>query len=437
MDTALIKDIFYVCRIVLTCSFVLCYLYQFFYIFRVFLGKNKALPIKSEKQNKFGVVISARNEENVIGHLLESVKRQDYPQELIKIFLIADNCTDNTAEVGRKYGATVLERNNKELVGKGYALDFLFKKLIAEQDDCDAYIVFDADNLVDKNFVKEMNINFNRGYKALTSYRNSKNYATNWISAGYSLWFLREARYLNHARMRVGTSCAISGTGFCISKDIIVGNDGWPYHLLTEDIEFSVDMAVRGEMIGYSDGSIVYDEQPETFKQSWNQRLRWSKGFYQVFGKYGGKLFKGVFKGKFACYDMLMTVFPALMFTILSLLCCIGEVVFGFTMFLDSKVWFDLFKFCAVPLLFYVCVTYMLIFVVGFITQMSEWDAIDCPENKIVKYLFTFPIFMLTYAPIAIAALFKKVEWTPIQHSVVKSIDDVESGDGSDSNPEA
>ena len=139
------------------------------------MGKNKAMPVKSDKLNKFGVVISARNEENMIGHLLESVKRQDYPQELIKIFLIADNCTDNTAEVGRKYGATVLERNNKELVGKGYALDFLFKKLIAEQDDCDAYIVFDADNLVDKNFVKEMNINFNRGYKALTSYRNSKN----------------------------------------------------------------------------------------------------------------------------------------------------------------------------------------------------------------------------------------------------------------------
>ncbi|MBR2901293.1 MAG: glycosyltransferase family 2 protein [Clostridia bacterium] len=419
------KDIFTLCNIILTGSFIICYLYQFLYIFWVFLGKDKSQPVKSDKLNKFGVVISARNEENVIGHLLESINRQDYPSELIKIFLIADNCTDNTAEVGRQHGAIVLERNNKELVGKGYALDFLFKKLLAEKDDCDAYIIFDADNLVDKNFIKEMNVNFNRGYKALTSYRNSKNYGTNWITAGYSLWFLREAKYLNNARMRFGTSCAISGTGFCISREIIEKNNGWKYHLLTEDIEFSVDMAIQGETIGYSGGSVVYDEQPVTFEQSWNQRLRWSKGFYQVFGKYGGSLFKRIFKGSFACYDMLMTIFPALMFTILSVLCCIGEFIYGITVFVDNPVFFNFFYFCMLPALYFSMIIYMLIFVVGFITVITEWDVIDCPPKKMIKYLFTFPIFMLSYAPIAIAALFKKVEWTPIQHSVTMSIDEM------------
>ena len=429
-----IKDIFAVCNIILTAAFVICYLYQFLYIFWVFLGKDKSKPVKSDKMNKFGVVISARNEENVIGHLLESINRQDYPKELIKIFLIADNCTDNTAQVGREYGATVLERNNKELVGKGYALDFLFKKLLAEKDDCDAYIVFDADNLVDKNFVKEMNVNFNRGYKALTSYRNSKNYGTNWITAGYSLWFLREAKYLNQARMKFGTSCAISGTGFCISREIVEKNNGWKYHLLTEDIEFSVDMAIRGEEIGYSGGSVVYDEQPETFKQSWNQRLRWSKGFYQVFGKYGKSLFKNIFKGSFACYDMLMTIFPALAFTILSVLCCIGEFIYGITVFAKYPIYEVFFQFCMVPLLYFCSIIYMLIFVVGFITLMTEWDVIDCPPKKMIKYLFTFPIFMLSYCPIAIAALFKKVEWTPITHNVTKSIDDVIQGEDAENN---
>ncbi len=421
-----IKQIFFVCNIILTASFVICYLYQFLYIFWVFLGKDKSQPVKSDKLNKFGIVISARNEENVIGNLLESIQLQDYPSELIKIFLIADNCTDNTAEVGRKYGATVVERNNKELIGKGYALDFLFKKLLAEKDDCDAYIVFDADNLVDKNFVKEMNINFNRGYKALTSYRNSKNYGTNWITAGYSLWFLREAKYLNNARMKFGTSCAISGTGFCLSREIIEKNNGWKYHLLTEDIEFSIDMAVQGEKIGYSEGSVVYDEQPETFKQSWNQRLRWSKGFYQVFGKYGGKLFKRIFKGSFACYDMLMTIFPALMFTVLSVLCCLGEFIYGITLVVNDPHIFTFMQFCMLPVLYFSSIIYMLIFIVGFITLITEWDAINCPPNKMIKYLFTFPIFMLSYAPIAITALFKKVEWTPIQHSVSKSIAELE-----------
>lgn len=420
--------IFTLCSLALTAVFILFYMYQFFYIFWVFLGKDKSRPVKSDKLNKFGVVISARNEAAVIGNLLESINRQDYPSELIKIFLIADNCDDNTADVGRQYGATVLERNNKELVGKGYALDFLFKKLLAEKDDCDAYVIFDADNLVDKNFIKEMNKNFNRGYKALTSYRNSKNYGTNWISAGYSLWFLREAQYLNNARMRLGTSCAISGTGFCLSREIIEENNGWKYHLLTEDIEFSVDMAIKGEMIGYSAGSVVYDEQPETFEQSWKQRLRWAKGFYQVFGKYGKKLFGGMFKGKFACYDMLMTVFPALIFTILSVLCCIGECIYGVTVFIKHPAFSNLMLFCVLPVVYFASVIYMLIFVVGFITLVTEWDVIDCPPKKTIKYLFSFPVFMLTYAPIAVAALFKKVEWTPIQHSISKSIDDVGKG---------
>ncbi len=419
-----VEKVFQICNIFLTCVFVVCYLYQFFYIFWVLIGKDKSKPVKSDKQNKFGVVISARNEANVIGHLLESINRQNYPKELIKIFLIADNCTDNTADVGREHGAIVLERNNKDLVGKGYALDFLFKKLLAENDDCDAYIVFDADNVVDPNFVKEMNVNFNRGYKALTSYRNSKNYGTNWITAGYSLWFLREAKYLNNARMRLGTSCAISGTGFCVSREIIESNNGWKYHLLTEDIEFSVDMAIRGEEIGYSAGSIVYDEQPETFKQSWNQRLRWSKGFYQVFANYGSKLFKGMFSGKFACYDMLMTIFPALVFTILSIMCAIGECIYGITVFVDSPTIWVFLKYCVVPIFLFSFIIYMLMFVVGFITLVTEWDVIDCPRNKVIKYLFTFPIFMLTYIPIAIVAFFKKVEWTPIEHKISKSIDE-------------
>lgn len=422
-----IKEIFSICNIVLTSVFVICYLYQFFYIFWVLLGKDKSPAVKSEKLNKFGVVISARNEAAVIGHLLESINRQDYPKELIKIFLIADNCTDNTAEVGRENGAIVLERNDKHLIGKGYALDFLFKKLLAEKDDCDAYIVFDADNLVDKNFIKEMNVNFNRGYRALTSYRNSKNYGTNWITAGYSLWFLREAKYLNNARMRLGASCAISGTGFCVSREIIEQNNGWKYHLLTEDIEFSVDMAIRGEKIGYSAGSVVYDEQPETFKQSWTQRLRWAKGFYQVFGKYGGGLFKGMFSGKFACYDMLMTIFPAVAFSIMSILCCIAECIYGITVYVQYPEFSNLFVFCIMPLLYFAIIVYMLMFIVGFITLLTEWDVIDCPPGKMIKYLFTFPFFMLTYIPIAVAALFKKVEWTPIEHKVTKSIDDVAS----------
>ena len=102
-------------------------------------------------------------------------------------------------------------------------MDYLFKCLSASGKDVyDGYFVFDADNYVDPNFVREMNNTFDGGhYAALTSYRNSKNFGANWISAGYGLWFLREARFLNFPRMLLGTNCAISGTGFLVSGEVI------------------------------------------------------------------------------------------------------------------------------------------------------------------------------------------------------------------------
>ena len=153
----------------------------------------------------------------VIGQLVKSIKNQNYPMELVDIFVVADNCTDQTASVARKAGAIVRERFNKAQVGKGYALDYMIK--IIERDffltkNYDGIFVFDADNLLDENYIAEMNKTFNQGYRVVTSYRNSKNYDQNWISAGYALWFLHEAEYLNLPRMVLKSSCAISGTGF-------------------------------------------------------------------------------------------------------------------------------------------------------------------------------------------------------------------------------
>ena len=278
--------------------FTVLYSYQIFYAFVALFHKVRPTPPAS-RNHRYAVLIAARNESSVIAELIDSIQKQKYPKELLDIFVVADNCTDNTADVARRAGAIVYERHNTVQVGKGYALDYILK-LIAQDYGEDAYegfFVFDADNLLDENYVAEMNKLFDRGYRVLTSYRNSKNYDSNWLSAGYSLWFLREAKYLNNPRMILGTSCAISGTGFLVHNDIIKKNHGWKHHLLTEDIEFSIDSVIQGEKIGYCGTAKVYDEQPRTWEQSWNQRLRWSKGFYQVFARYGGRLVKGFVKG--------------------------------------------------------------------------------------------------------------------------------------------
>ena len=405
---------------ILYIALTVLYFYQFIYIVIALIGdkKKKLDTYEAKKLHKFAFIIAARNEQAVIGNLINSIKQQNYPAELIDVIVVADNCTDDTAQIAREHGAICYERFNNMLVGKGYALDYCFNKIVEQFGDYtayDGYFIFDADNVIDKNYVKEMNKVFDRGYNVITSYRNSKNYDTNWITSGYSLWFIREAKYLNNPRMMLKTSCAVSGTGFLVNSSIIKKNNGWKFNLLTEDIQFSVVNILEGEKIGYCESAMFYDEQPTTFKQSWNQRMRWSKGFYQVMFRYGRELIAMMFKKRemfVSCYDMFMTLAPA---TLLSIGCAtdvhmlrrilpgtLGSIAFAGVNF------------------------YLLMFSIGFITLVTEWNKILAPANKKIKSLFTFPLFMITYVPISLVALVKKVEWKPIAHSISKSVEEIE-----------
>lgn len=417
----------YIIQQCLAIAFIACYAYQLFYVAYMLVKKPKKIE-DAKTNHRFGVVICARNEEEVIGNLLQSIAAQDYPQELLEVFVVADNCTDSTSEVARSMGARVLERNQPDKIGKGYALDFLFKRLLQENTQCEGFLVLDADNVLKENYITEMNRVFDKGFRVITSFRNSKNYNTNWISAGYSLWFIRESKYLNEARMNLGTSCAISGTGFMVHIDILRKNYGWKHHLLTEDIEFTTDSIIHGERVGYAAGAMLYDEQPETFKQSWTQRLRWSKGFYQVLGHYGKHLARNIFrKGSFASYDMLMTIFPALFLTLTSLVCHGIEFVYAFlSPYTAEYLNIALMSFSAT---FLKC--YGIMFLVGAITTITEWKKINCSALDKILYAFTFPLFMLTYVPVSVWAIirFRHIGWTPIKHSVVKSVDEITSGE--------
>ena len=416
---------------ILYIALTVLYFYQFIYIVIALIGdkKKKLDTYEAKKLHKFAFIIAARNEQAVIGNLINSIKQQNYPAELIDVIVVADNCTDDTAQIAREHGAICYERFNNMLVGKGYALDYCFNKIVEQFGDYtayDGYFIFDADNVIDKNYVKEMNKVFDRGYNVITSYRNSKNYDTSWITSGYSLWFIREAKYLNNPRMMLKTSCAVSGTGFLVNSSIIKKNNGWKFNLLTEDIQFSVVNILEGEKIGYCESAMFYDEQPTTFKQSWNQRMRWSKGFYQVMFRYGRELIAMMFKKRemfVSCYDMFMTLAPA---TLLSIGCILLNLIFLAYGATDVHMLRRILPGTLGSIAFAGVNFYLLMFSIGFITLVTEWNKILAPANKKIKSLFTFPLFMITYVPISLVALVKKVEWKPIAHSISKSVEEIE-----------
>ncbi len=404
---------------VIALVFFICYAYQVFYILVPFVKKDK--PHGKTEYHRFAVLISARNEEGVIGHLLESIRRQDYPSELVTVFVVADNCSDDTAGTARGAGAVVYERFHKTKISKGYALDFLLRHIRADYGDCfDAYFVFDADNLLRKDYISQMNRTFSDGFGIITSCRNSKNYGDNWISAGYALWFLRESEFLNHARALLGTSCSVSGTGFLFGREVLRRCGGWKFYLLTEDIEFTIHNVIAGERVGYCKSAVLYDEQPVRFSQSCRQRMRWARGYVQVFLKYGAKLTRGIFgKNGFACFDMCMSIMPAIVLTAVAV---IANLTVSIAVAFVGQDFLIAIRSTGLSLLN----AYLFLLFAGGITTASKWKEIYTTGPKKLLYTLTFPLFMMTYIPISMIALFKKVEWKPIEHEVVVSIGELE-----------
>lgn len=400
-------------NVIIAVVFFLCYTYQFCYIPVPWLKRAKAHT--QPTPHRFAVLICARNESAVIADLIESIHAQTYNPDLISVFVMADNCTDNTAAVARKSGAAVYERFDTRHIGKGYALEALLTRL--QQDypaGFDGYFVFDADNILSPDYIEQMNRTFSDGHDIITSYRNSKNYGDNWISAGYALWFLRESRYLNHARHLLGTSCAVSGTGFLFSRRVLEEMGPWPYHLLVEDIEFSVDHILSGYQIAFCPDAVLYDEQPTSFRQSWRQRSRWSRGYLQVFRQYGGKLIGGIFRGQWACFDMATAIMPAFVLSAVSIVCNITLAILGLMQ--GGSLLLAIRSIGAM-----LGSMYLTLFVIGTITTITEWKQIRTTTAKKLCYTLTFPLFMFTYIPIAFSALFCKAEWRPIEHRVCAS----------------
>ena len=367
------------------------------------------------------MLIAARNEETVINHLIDSINTQTYDQGEVTVFVVADNCTDQTAACARKMGAIVYERFDQTKIGKGHAMEFLLNQMEKDYAPFDGYFVFDADNVLDQNYILEMNKTFSDGYDIITSYRNSKNYGDNWISSGYAIWFLWESEFLNRGRMLLGTSCAVSGTGFFFSRRIIEKYGGWKFFLLTEDIQFTVDNVLSGEKIGYCRQAMLYDEQPVKFQQSFRQRMRWAKGFFQVFHRYGLDLFKGSLQRNTSCYDMLMVIMPAIILTLFTLIFNGSMILFGdYTTYQDDLIMMMMGRM--------ILNMYLMLVFIATVTTATQWKNIHTTSFKKLAYIFTFPFFMFTYIPITIVAFFKKVEWQPIEHSRAKTLAEIKEG---------
>ena len=377
--------------------------------------KIKDKPLQIDKKHKFMAIIPAHNEEAVVGSLIESLKKMDYPDELYDIYVIADNCTDKTSQKAKEAGAIVYERFDEEHKTKGYALQWFLNQKIQEDAPYDAFCIFDADNIVDKNFLNVMNKKLCQGEDVVQGYKDIKNPSDTWISAGYAIFYWTMHRFYHLARYNIGLSPLMNGTGFMVKFDVIKPH-GWDTKTLTEDIEFSLKRIISGKRVGWARDAIVYDEQPVGFKQSWTQRSRWTIGHMQCLKEYTKPLASAVVKNKTVMnFDGLLYMLGTTPMLILTVVL----VILNFVLFLQGGMGTVDFL---IQILKYVLPTLLLLPFMGLVVMFLEKK----PIKPMIKGLVLYPLFMGSWLLINIKCLFvRDTEWKKIDHVNNKKIEDV------------
>ena len=429
---------------------------------------------EAKKQHKYAIMVAARNEAGVIGNLIESIHAQDYPADLVDIFVVADNCTDNTAEIARAHGAVCYERFDEEHRTKGYALQFLVERIRRDYgiESYEGYFIFDADNLLKKDYITRMNESFDVGEKIITSYRNTKNFDDNWIAASYGIHWLRSARFEHRPRSVLRLAARIQGTGFLFASEVI--KDGWKYTGFTEDRAFAADAVAMGYRISYNDKAEFFDEQPVDMKIAMRQRIRWAKGHLQAVVETGPKLFAHIFVTggvgnrftrpgaskwvrfakdiwlRLTSFDMFSVVFPSGLlsfirrFVVYCLKCTlIIMAVSNFSEKMAPGFLQNVFAFFNIHIqtdsVKTALILYTLFCVINWLSRWSEkfFSAI-CVfviEHKRIMhikwykklwYCIMFPVFDLIGNISSCIALVTKVEWKPIPHTSDVTIDQIE-----------
>ena len=371
------------------------------------LVKLKDKPMIEEKENRFMAIIPAHNEEAVVGNLIESLKNQNYPKDKYDIYVIADNCTDMTKKIAEDAGAIVYERRSQmDERTKGHALQWFLRQKIKENAPYDAFCVFDADNIVDKEFLKNMNKKLCQGEEVVQGYRDIKNPTDSWVSAGYAIFYWMMNRFYNLARYNIGLSPLLNGTGFMVKFDVVKPN-GWETKTLTEDIEFSLQRIISGKRLGWATDAIVYDEEPVGFKQSWSQRSRWTVGHIQCMGIYTKDLARAVKEKKTIMnFDGLLYIIGSIPVFIITLILLTINFIFYIT---NNYTGLDL----ILSYVRYLVPTFLLPIGTALLIMILDKK----PIKPMIKGLLCYPLFLGSWLLINFKCLFKRdIKWEKIEH---------------------
>lgn len=379
----------------------------------IFKKRKKVTNNNDDKKNFFAVIIAARNEENVIGKLIDSLKKQSYPSEYFDIYVIVNNCTDNTAIEAKKAGAKVISCTEK-VSTKGEVLKYTFD-LFKDNNKIDAYAIFDADNIVHHDFLAKMNDMINSGYSVAQGFRDTKNISDNWLTSSYAILYYFQSLFLNESRYNMGRSSFLNGTGFVIKKEVI-DKHGFNPKTVTEDVEFTAMCAINNEKIGFATDAITYDEQTNSFDVSWKQRKRWSFGTMECLREYFPTLLKkGIKERNFECFDVglfYLSVISHVVFNLLPIFLLINTIIHFDSLTFDNM----LYK------IIFIVISYLF----GVVVRIILLKRYNKSFKDNIGGVLLFDLFVISWLPINFICLFiKSCNWDSIKHNRSVDIENV------------
>ncbi len=377
------------------------------------LQQNQLHLTKRQQKPRLAVLIPARYESAVIGGLLKSLTEQTIKVPMRDVYVIVESLDDPTVGICKEYGCKVILREHLELQRKGYALDEAVKQILAAGQHYDLYFIFDADNRVSPTYVEEMLKIYAVGYQMATGYRNAKNNNKNVIAAVSALTFTMINTLGNKNRIRHGANIIFSGTGCYIDGALVEKWGGWPFHSLTEDYEMSLYAILENISTFYNEKAVFYDEQPTRYRQTVDQRVRWIKGYFAARHIYIPKMRKReVESNQGSLVKELVGVKPVI-WALVGVICLLfNDIVELFTAHNTTMIVSML-----VGLVILVYVVLMIITI-----RMIQREKMRFKPAIKWKVILFNPIYLLTYVPCALKALFtKNVTWKRIDHGRAKS----------------
>jgi len=235
---------------------------------------------------RFALVMPAHNESGQIGTILDDAGRLDYPKDSYEVFVIADNCDDDTATLARAAGATVVERQDPDKRGKGFALDWFLTVHRAQLETFHAVAFVDSDMRIDPAFLRELNAALAvPDVQAVQGSNSVAHPEVNWRAALGYLGFC----VINHVRPAgrnaLGGTAELKGSGMAFRTPLLL-RYGWPAHSLAEDVEFSRRLLLDNVLVHYNPAARVTSELATRRAQATVQQARWEGGKLDLFKRY-------------------------------------------------------------------------------------------------------------------------------------------------------